>query len=167
MAACNKKCCLSIRVCTFPRQGREFCWSTQMVKVHFRWMFSIQLRMQSPTSRQKLSSVRTSTITLSGLWNNKEKCVSLWSFVARWQWADADKSLDRWRLTCCDYLPLLELTVHQSRRQWEHGSADSIVARDRIFMIQWPQKNWEKVSSVSNVLSNHYVCVLLFRFTNI
>lgn len=123
----------------FPKQGGEFCWSTAVVKVHFRWM-CWSSRGFSPTNLQKLSSVCTNTVSPSGLWNNKEKCVSLWSFVACWQWADTDKSLDRWRLTCCDYLPLLELTVHQSRRPWEPRPADSIVAWDRIFMIQWPRK---------------------------
>ncbi len=127
----------------FPKQGGEFCWSTPVVKVHFRWMCS-SCGGWSRTSLQKLSSACTNTFPPSRLWNNKEKCVSLWSFVACWQWADTDKSLDRWRLTCCDYLPLLELTVHQSRRPRGPGPADSIVASDKIFMIQWPRKKWEK-----------------------
>lgn len=64
--------------------------------------------------------------------------MSLWSFAACWQWADRDKSLDRWKLTRCDYPPQLEFTVHQSRQPRGLGLADSVVARDSIFfMIQW------------------------------
>lgn len=51
-----------------------------------------------------------------GPWNNKEKFESLWSVVPCWQRADSDKSLDRWRLTRCDYLLLVELTVYQSQQ---------------------------------------------------
>lgn len=136
-----RKCCLVIRVCTFPNREVSF---VEVVEVYFRWM-CWSSRGFSPTSLQKLSSVCTNTVAPLGLWNNKEKCVSLWSFVVCWQWADTDKSVDRWRLTCCDYLPLLELTVHQSRRPWEAGPADSIVAWDGIFMIQWPRKKQKKM----------------------
>lgn len=53
------------------------------------------------------------------------KYMSLWLFVASWQQIDTDKNLNRWRLTRCDYLLLLELTVHQSHQQREMRHADS------------------------------------------
>lgn len=58
------------------KQEGEFCWSTPMVKVHFRWMCA------SNGGCKKWSLMPTNTFSPSGLWNNKKKCASLWSFVA-------------------------------------------------------------------------------------
>lgn len=77
--------------------------------------------------------------------------MSLWSFAACWQWADRDKSLDRWRLTRCDYPPLLELTVHQSRQPRGLGLADSVVARDSIFYDSMTCRRKKKVSNVFQI----------------
>lgn len=92
--------------------------------------------------------------------------MSLRSFVACWQRADADKGLDRWRLTRCDYLPLLELTVHQSRWLQEPGPADSIVARDMIFYDSMTSDEHKKMCQVFQVCCHTGTGVLLFRFIN-
>lgn len=89
--------------------------STVVIKVNFRWMSDTQLPIQNVSLAPETHSRPDAQM---GPWNNKRKFEALWSFAPCWQWADPDKSLDQWRLTRCDYLLLLELTVYQSQQLW-------------------------------------------------
>lgn len=75
--------CLIISVCTFRK--REVLLKYPCGEGALQVNVSIKREDAAAQALQKLSSARTNTFPSSGLWNNKEKCVSLRSFVACWQ----------------------------------------------------------------------------------